>query len=426
MVIVDFSSPHRKPMTTHLPLQQARNLHLIAQGMLTPPRRKAGKADVAAAIRRMALLQIDTISVVARSPYLVLYSRLGPYPPVWLDETLAEGALFEYWAHEACFVPTEDYRLLRHRMLNAESLGWKFSINWYRQHQADIEALETRIREHGPARSADFAREQGKGSGWWDWKPEKRHLEALFTLGRLMVKERQGFQRVYDVAERVLPGWDDQRHLPSLEDARLDMVRNSCRALGVVKAGWVADYYRLGRGRFDEDLHRLADAGELLPVRIEGWKHDAFVHHSLSAELAEAEANRLSATRCAALSPFDPIVWDRKRALELFDFDYKIECYTPAPKRRFGYFSLPLLQRGKLVGRMDAKAHRQQGIFEVKSLYLESGVRESGRLATDLARTLSQLAGWHGTPRLRFNHGPAGLLAGIQAQLAEGETDADG
>ena len=227
-------------------------------------------------------------------------------------------------------------------------------------------------------------------------------------------------------AERVLPGWDDQRHLPSLEDARLDMVRNSCRALGVVKAGWVADYYRLGRGRFDEDLHRLADAGELLPVRIEGWKHDAFVHHSLSAELAEAEANRLSATRCAALSPFDPIVWDRKRALELFDFDYKIECYTPAPKRRFGYFSLPLLQRGKLVGRMDAKAHRQQGIFEVKSLYLESGVRESGRLATDLARTLSQLAGWHGTPRLRFNHGPAGLLAGIQAQLAEGETDAAG
>ena len=175
----------------HLSLADARALHLAAQGLLTPPRRKATRDDVLAAIRRMALLQIDTISVVARSPYLVLYSRLGHYDPAWLDGLLADGALFEYWAHEACFVPVEDYRLLRHRMLDPAAMGWKYSVRWMQQHHADIEQLLAHIRQHGPVRSRDFARQGGKGNGWWDWKPEKRHLEVLFTSGRLMVRERE-------------------------------------------------------------------------------------------------------------------------------------------------------------------------------------------------------------------------------------------
>ncbi|WP_434631789.1 winged helix-turn-helix domain-containing protein [Chromobacterium sp. CV08] len=398
-------------MTPHLSLRQARHLQLAAQGLLTAPRRKASKADALAAIRRMALLQIDTISVVARSPYLVLYSRLGAYDPAWLDQLLADGALFEYWAHEACFVPVEDYPLLRHRMLDAEGMGWKFSRRWYEQHRADIEAIVEHIRANGPARSADFERRDGKGNGWWDWKPEKRHLEALFTLGRLMVKERRGFQRVYDLAERVLPGWDDARDLPSPDEVRLRQVRNSCRALGLVKTGWVADYYRLKRAPYGEMLHRLADAGELIPVRVEGWSHDAFVHMSLAAELELAQADRLNSGNTAILSPFDPLVWDRKRALELFDFDYKIECYTPAPKRRYGYFTLPILNRGRLIGRLDAKAHRAGGVFEVKSLHLEAGVRISQRLADDLSGALGRLAAWHGTPRLAVTAAPGDLAA---------------
>ena len=409
-------------MTQHLTLQQARLLHLAAQGLQTAPRRKATQADVLAAIRRMALLQIDTISVVARSPYLVLYSRLGSYDPAWLDTTLASGAVFEYWAHEACFVPQEDYRLLRHRMLDPAQMGWKYPQRWLEQHQLAVDDLLQKIRAHGPVRSADFSRSEGKGNGWWDWKPEKRHLEVLFTLGQLMVKERRNFQRVYDVAERIMPDWNDARDLPTWEEAQHDMVHNSCRALGVVKAGWVADYYRLKRGKYDEILHRLADQGELIPVRIEGWKHDLFVHRSLADQLDAAQADTLRASATTLLSPFDPVVWDRKRALELFDFDYRIECYTPAPKRQYGYFVLPILSRGKLVGRLDAKAHRQAGVFEVKSLYLEPGQKPTQRLADDLALALKRCAAWHGTAEVRLGHGPDTLLTALRNRLDSAES----
>ncbi len=395
----------------HLSLQDARHLQLAAQGLLTPRRTKAAPADLLDCIRRMALLQIDTISVVARSPYLVLFSRLGHYDPAWLERLLAEGDLFEYWAHEACFVPREDYRLLRHRMLDPAAMGWKFSAQWLKTHGEEIEQIVERIRLEGPVRAADFERKGGKGNGWWDWKPEKRHLEALFTAGRLMVRERRNFQRVYDLAERIIPEWDDERDLPSLELAQRDMVRASCRALGLVKTGWVADYYRLRRGKYDALLHRLADEGELLPVRVEGWQHGAFVHASLAGELAQAQAGTLKATHTTALSPFDPLVWDRKRASELFGFDYRIECYTPAPKRQYGYFVLPLLHRGRLVGRMDAKAHRKEGVFEVKSLYLEPGVRVTQILARELDKALRKLADWHQTLQLRYGAVPAPLLA---------------
>lgn len=399
----------------HLSLQDARHLQLAAQGLLTPRRAKAGPSDLLDCIRRMALLQIDTISVVARSPYLVLFSRLGHYDPRWLEQLLAEGELFEYWAHEACFVPREDYRLLRHRMLDPAAMGWKFSAQWLKTHGGEIAQIVERIRREGPVRAADIGNERGErkggGNGWWDWKPEKRHLEVLFTAGQLMVRERRNFQRVYDLAERVMPEWDDGRDLPSPELAQRDMVRASCRALGLVKTGWVADYYRLKRGKYDALLHQLADEGELLPVRVEGWQHGAFVHASLSDELTRAQAGSLKATHTAVLSPFDPLVWDRKRASELFGFDYRIECYTPAPKRQYGYFVLPLLRRGKLVGRLDAKAHRKEGVFEVKSLYLEPGVRVTASLAQDLEKALQKLAQWHQTPLFRLGAMPAPLRA---------------
>ncbi len=401
----------------HLSLQDARHLQLAAQGLLTPRRARATPADLLACIRRMALLQIDTISVVARSPYLVLFSRLGHYDPRWLEQLLADGDLFEYWAHEACFVPREDYRLLRHRMLDPAAMGWKFSAQWLKTHGGEIAQIVERIRQDGPVRAADFERKGDKGNGWWDWKPEKRHLEVLFTAGQLMVRERRNFQRVYDLAERVMPEWNDERDLPSPDLARRDMVRASCRALGLVKTGWVADYYRLKRGKYDALLHQLADEGELLPVRVEGWQHGAFVHASLADELVRAQAGSLKASHTAVLSPFDPLVWDRKRASELFGFDYRIECYTPAPKRQYGYFVLPLLpllpllHRGKLVGRMDAKAHRKEGVFEVKSLYLEDGVRVTRTLAQDLGKAIQKLAEWHQTPLLRYGNVPAPLLA---------------
>ena len=397
-----------------IPLSAARTLHLIAQGLLAPPRRKATKTDVLDAIRRMAQLQIDTIHVVARSPYLVLFSRLGDYQPQWLDEHLAEGSLFEYWSHEACLVPIEDYGLLRHRMLDPVGMGWKYAAEWHEKYREDIERLLEQIRENGPIRSADFAREGGNGAGWWDWKPEKRHLEVLFATGELMVAERRNFQRIYDVTERVLPQWNDSRDLPPVETVSQELLKRACRALGISRADWVADYYRMPRRPYTSALHELADAGELIPVRVEDWKADAFVHRDLADKLDDVVAGRLASTVTTVLSPFDPVVWDRKRASTLFGFDYVIECYTPAAKRKYGYFVLPILHRGRLIGRVDAKAHRTQGIFELKSLYIEPGVRVGTGLTADLRKALQRCADWHKTPQLVAGAGvPAALAAAL-------------
>ncbi|KVD60580.1 hypothetical protein WI87_11650 [Burkholderia ubonensis] len=392
----------------------ARALHLAAQGLLTPPRRKATKADVLDTIRRMAQLQIDTIHVVARSPYLVLYSRLGAYAPQWLDEHLADAQLFEYWSHEACFLPIEQFGLMRYKMLDPSGMGWKYAADWHARHRADIDRLLARIHADGPVRSADFVREDGvKGNGWWDRKPEKRHLEVLFTTGELMVAERRNFQRVYDVRERVLPGWDDARDLPPREAVLPALLDHTCRALGIVRADWVADYYRLPRRSYRAELDALADAGELIPVAVDGWKEPAYAHHSLNALLPAAAADTLRSTVTTLLSPFDPVVWDRRRASTLFDFDYTIECYTPAHKRRYGYFCLPVLHRGRLIGRIDAKAHRAQQVFELKTVHVEPGVRIGSGLASDVAKAVTKLAAWHGTPDVRVGGAPPELARAL-------------
>ncbi|WP_175767559.1 winged helix-turn-helix domain-containing protein [Burkholderia cenocepacia] len=389
----------------------ARALHLAAQGLLTPPRRKATKADVLDTIRRMAQLQIDTIHVVARSPYLVLFSRLGDFSPHWLDEHLAEARLFEYWSHEACFLPIEQFGLMRYKMLDPSGMGWKYAAEWHEQNRPEIERLLAQIREEGPVRSADFAREDGvKGNGWWDRKPEKRHLEVLFTTGDLMVSARRNFQRVYDVRERVLPHWDDTRDLPPREAVLPALLDYTCRALGVVRADWVADYYRLPRRSYRTELERLADAGDLIPVQIDDWKEPAYVHRSLDALLPAAAADTLRSTVTTLLSPFDPVVWDRRRASTLFGFDYTIECYTPEHKRRYGYFCLPVLHRGRLVGRVDAKAHRTLGTFELKAVHVEPGVRFGAGIAADVAKAVKKLAAWHGTPEVTVAHAPPALV----------------
>jgi len=395
----------------------ARSLHLAAQGMSQARRARATKDDVLAAIRRMGVLQIDTISVVARSPYLVLWSRLGDYDPGWLDALLAEGWLFEYWAHEACFIPIEDYGLYRHRMIAPGSLGWKYAGTWLSTHRDAVERVLAHIRANGPVRSADFERTDGQAGGWWDWKPEKRALEVLYTTGQLMIARRQQFQRVYDLAERVLPGWDDASLAP-VDEVRRQFVLRAVRALGVAKAAWIPDYHRTRPPHVHPDA--LVDAGLLLRARVEGWKEPVYVHPDHAALLARAAGDGLSATLTSVLSPFDPVVWDRRRALELFGFDYRLECYTPAEKRRYGYFTLPLLRRGALVGRVDAKAHRKAGTFELKSLVLEPGVRASERFVRDLAGAFVRCARWHGCPQVVLTQAePAALAAPLAAALAD-------
>lgn len=383
-----------------LTLEGARALHLAAQGLDRRPRRRATRADVLDTIRRMGALQIDTIQVVARSPYLVLWSRLGSYEPRWLDELLAAGELFEYWSHEACFLPVEDYPLYRHRMLDPGAMGWKYAPAFVERHRAEMERLLAAVRERGPVKSSDFERTDGRGGGWWEWKPEKRMLESLFTAGELMVARRERFQRVYDVCERVLPGWSDTR-LPPPEEVSRALVLKAVRALGVAKASWVADYFRMPKRSTPGVVRALAEEGALLRGEVEGWREPLYFHPELREQAEAAAAGELRPRLTTLLSPFDPVVWDRARARELFGFDYRLECYTPGPKRRYGYFTLPILRRGALVGRLDPKAHRREGVFEVRSLHLEPGVRPTPALAAELARALRECAAWHGTPEVR-------------------------
>jgi len=388
---------------------QARSLHLAAQGLLTPPARAARREDVLAAVRRMALLQLDTIHVVARSHHLVLHARLGDYRPEWLDDLLAEGALFETWAHEACLAPVEDNGL--HRRMLATSHHWSVrrARKLLAEEGAGMAALLEEVRRRGPVKTSDFASEPPRRTGWWGWKKEKAWLEAWLALGELMVARRERFQRVYDLAERVLPA-AARRAPPDEAGARLAAIEKSVRALGVTQARWIHDYFRTRPRLTPEDLRPLVEAGRLLEVRVRGWATPGFVHRDHAPLLRRAALGKLEATHTALLSPFDPVVWDRERALAMFGFDYRLECYVPARKRRHGYFVLPILRRGALVGRLDAKAHRARGVFEVKALHLEPGVAAGPALLGDLAAALAASARWHGTPEVRLGRRVAAPL----------------
>lgn len=397
-----------------LSLSAARNLHLAAQGLLKKPRRRAQPADILSTVQRMSLLQIDTINIVARSPYLVLFSRLGSYPSQWLDEALSKGELMEYWAHGACFLPRSDFALMRHRMLAPEKMGWKYRQAWMQEHAAEIEQLIAHIQENGPVRSADFEHPRKGTSGWWEWKPHKRHLEGLFTSGKVMVIERRNFQRVYDLTHRVMPHWDDERDLLTQEAAEAIMLENSARSLGIFRSQWLADYYRLRQPALKPLLDMWQREQRVIPVTVETLG-EMWLHADLLLLLPQALEGKLQATHSAVLSPFDPVVWDRKRAEQLFDFSYRLECYTPAPKRQYGYFVLPLLHKGQLVGRMDAKMHRKTGTLEIIALYLQEGVRVTASLEKGLTSAISEFARWQGADDVTLGRVPDGLFTSCRS-----------
>ncbi|CAH5189394.1 hypothetical protein AI2839V1_1510 [Enterobacter cloacae] len=397
-----------------LSLSAARHLHLAAQGLLKKPRRRAQPADILSTVQRMSLLQIDTINIVARSPYLVLFSRLGGYPSQWLDESLSKGELMEYWAHEACFLPRSDFALVRHRMLAPEKMGWKYRQAWMLEHAAEIEQLIAHIQENGPVRSADFEHPRKGTSGWWEWKPHKRHLEGLFTSGKVMVIERRNFQRVYDLTHRVMPHWDDERDQLSREAAEAIMLENSARSLGIFRSQWLADYYRLRQPALKPLLEMWQQEQRIIPVMVETLG-EMWLHKELFPLLPQALEGKLQATHSTVLSPFDPVVWDRKRAEQLFGFSYRLECYTPAPKRQYGYFVLPLLHKGQLVGRMDAKMHRKTGTLEIIALYLEEGVRVTAALEKGLTLAISEFARWQGAHDVTLGRVPDGLFTSCRS-----------
>jgi len=394
-----------------LPIQTARNLILAAQGLLNPPGKAAEKADILTAVRQIHALQIDTLNIVNRAPYHIIYSRIGNYPLAWLEELHAEGALFEYWAHAACFLPIEDYPLYRRMMLDGRR-GWDNINDWGEKNPGVLDKMLEHIRGNGAVKSSDF---KGANSGgtWWTWKVEKVALEHLFTRGDVMVTRREKFQRVYELRERVLPDWDDSQ-APEYNEVLRALVLKTVKALGVAREDWIAPYFYLKKAEVSSVLPTLVEDGKLIPVFIEGMDGKAaFVHHENAGLLEGALTGSLEPVLTTFLSPFDPLVSDRKRTKELFDFDYVIECYTPAAKRVYGYFTLPILHRGRLIGRMDAKAWRKEKFLEVITLHLEPDQVIDESLITDLKQALDEYASWHNLDDIVIRKTDPNELAGM-------------
>lgn len=373
-----------------------RGLMIAAQGLQDDPQPPATKDDVRAVIRQINMLQIDSISVVARAPYFVLWSRLGDYNPHWLDELLEEAALFEHFANANCFVPIEDYPLY---LAGSRIFDWRNPRKWLDEHPAITERVLNHIRIHGETRHTDFVRDDGQKTTWTNPKQEQIVLDYLVYVGELMVRRRDNLQRVFDLRERVYP---DAGTLPTVSrsDAHDQFVLNTVRALGVAKAEWTSHYYRLKNADARAALKRLEKQNRLITVAVEGWQTPGYVHPDNLRRVEAAAQGRIPHSRTTLLSPFDPLVWHNTPTLELFNFDFPIEFYFPAHKRKYGYFSLPILCDNALIGRLDPKVHRKDGIFEVRSLHLEPHVVVDDALVARLRRAIRACAMWHETPQV--------------------------
>ena len=341
------------------------------------------------AIESLGYVQIDTISVVARAHDHVLWSRVDNYRPQLLERLVRERGIFEYWFHAAAWLPMRDYRfaLPRMRQQNGER-------NWFEASDPRLRReILRRIEAEGAMRARDFVDPQHRSEGWWQWKPAKQALEQLFMQGELMVSRRDGFQKVYDLPERVLPEQVDKR-MPTLEEYAAYLVDTTLGAHGFATLKSMT-YLRRGRAlreRVRQELEARIDNGSL--TRIDTGS-GAQVY--IDPELLESRAPR-SPARVRLLSPFDNAVIQRERGRELFDFDYQIECYLPASKRQFGYFCLPILYRDRFVGRTDCKAHRNSGTLEIRSLHVEKRVDDDFPEA--LCRELLAFAAFNGCDRI--------------------------
>ena len=368
-----------------------------AQGLLRGPDNLAEKDDLMPIIRQMAYLQIGTIQAVRRSQHLVLWSRLGQFEPSWLYDIHKEGALFEYYAHALCYLPIEDYPIYRGLILYDERTGngWK---KWGDQNQEIIEEVRLSIKEKGPVTSGDFD-SKTFSTGWGDVKKEKMALSRMFATGELMVAYRDNFRRYYDLRERILPDWNDEKAL-DLKSARKALLLKAVRALGVAREDWVPPYFYLLKTGVPEELKSLVHRGEIEQVSVLGWDQPAYIHPDNRRLIESAIRGELIPDRTTLLSPFDPLVSDRDRTLVLFDFDYKMESFVPARDRQYGYFCLPILHKGRLIGRLDPKAHRKEKRMVIKNIYLEPGIEITNELVEPLKAVLMDFTEWHGMESL--------------------------
>ena len=391
-------------MVSSLSAAQARRIALVAQGFGRAPAAATGIRQLRSAVSRLGLLQLDSVNVFERSHYLPLFARLGTYDKADLDRLTFDrrGDYTEYWAHEAAVIPVEQWPLFRWRM---DAFRHYYATNqkaWMQSDTTSVAWVLAELAEKGPLAASQIEDDSRSGkSGWWDWSDTKRALEYLFAIGEVVSAGRTRFQRRYALREQVLP-----RHVLDRDVSRDDAVRQllaqSARAHGIGTLRDLADYYRIKQAPAKAAINELVEAGELLPVTVAGWNAPAWLHR-------DARIPRRIET-AALLSPFDPVVWERARAERMFGFHYRIEIYTPEPKRVFGYYSLPVLVDDQIVGRIDLKNDRQARVLRVQSAWREAhapvGVEER------IVPLLEATRAWQGLESVEFA-GRGNLSAGL-------------
>jgi uncharacterized protein YcaQ len=357
--------------------------YVVAHQGYTTRFRRARAADVATEVRRLGCVQLDSISTVGRAHRLTLTARIGAYPEPAVSRLLQQGRIFEYWAHEACLVPIEDYPLFKRRMEHLRHEHW-----WGRKHghqQEEKAHLLEVLREHGPVPTR-FFEGGGGGGGMWNWKPEKRTLEDLFAAGEVAVAGRDGFQRLYDLPERVIPRAYLDAPAPSEEEFRRRYALRAIEGRGALTESGIAEHCRFKGGirAMRPVVDALAEEGLVRRVAVDDGGPPVVVP-------AEAEIDG-SPSGGVLLCPFDNLVWDRAFLERIFGFDHVIEVYKPQPQRVFGYYVLPFLYGDRLVGRADLKSERADGVLRVRAFHLEPKVRRSGALQAAFDRALDRLA----------------------------------
>lgn len=368
-------------------LAEARRIALAAQGFAEPrPTGRVDRRHLRRALDRMGLVQIDSVNVLVRSQELPLFARLGPHPRSLIADATAAGELFEYWVHEACHVPTEHHHL--HRWQMERDHKWSRYWDLMERRPDYVDEVLRRIELDGPVVAGDLSERVGKKGQWWDWDDAKVALEHLFWKGAVTATRRASdFARVYDLTERVLPAEVLARPATTEREARKQLLEMAARHHGVGTLTDLADYHRQKPTACAPLLRELVEDGVLREVQVEDWAKPAYLHPEAR------RPRRLEA--CALLSPFDPVCWFRDRTERLFGFRYRIEIYTPAPKRVYGYYVLPVLWGDSLVGRLDMKADRAAGVLRVPAAHAEPGVPH-GEVAADVAGELRRMAGWLG------------------------------
>ena len=384
-------------MADHVDLSSAdaRRVALSSLGFGVKRPVRAGPAHVRATAARLSAIQIDSVNVLARAHYLPTFSRYGPYPMSALDDMVhARRELFEYWGHAACFLPIDLYPLMRWRMEN-QCVAW---AGVSRKQKDFMEAVYREVAERGPISAGELSI-GGKSTGpWWGWSEGKRAIELLFRQGRVAVAGRRNFERLYDIPERVFPDAVLRAGAVAPSDAKKALILRAARAMGVGTAKDIAQYFQIDAwwDRLSVDGRRapaktgvlfdeLVEDGRLERVRVEGWKQPAFVVAGLSIPR--------SIDARAIVSPFDPVLWERKWTKAVFDFDYQIEIYVPGPKRIYGYYVLPFLLGDRFAARVDLKADRKTSTLILHAAYVERGL-DARAVADALAKELRSLATW--------------------------------